>query len=69
MFAKHRVGISIAITRHFFEAGFWFQPSPTEDFNFLERISRANTTMVISPYITYYVMETRLASSSVEYPR
>ena len=69
MFQKDRVGISFAIKRRLFEAGLWFQPSGREDFTLLERIFHANTKMVISPYVTYYVKNIRPADPSVEYPR
>jgi glycosyltransferase involved in cell wall biosynthesis len=69
MFQINRVGISFAIKRRLFEAGLWFQPSSGEDFTLLERVFHANTKMVISPYVTYYVKNVWPADPSVDYPR
>lgn len=65
MFRKYNVGISFSIKRDLFKAGFWFQPSPTEDFDLLERIWEAKKRMVISPYITYYVRRVRPTGANV----
>jgi hypothetical protein len=69
MFQHNFVGISFAIKRQLFEAGFWFQASTAEDFTFLDKIFAAKRKMVISPYVTYYVKDVRPAQERVEYPR
>jgi cellulose synthase/poly-beta-1,6-N-acetylglucosamine synthase-like glycosyltransferase len=66
MFEENFVGISFALRRTLFEAGFWFQPSHTEDFDLLERIFEARRRMVISPYVTYYVKHVRPTQESIE---
>lgn len=69
MFKQNFVGISFAIKRQLFEAGFWFQPSAAEDFTLLKKIFDAKRKMVISPYITYYVKDMRPVKPTVDYPR
>lgn len=68
-FQKYNVGISFAVKRSLFDAGFWFRPCETEDFGLLETIYKASKTMVISPYVTYYVKDARPSDPNVEYPR
>ena len=69
MFHENQVGISFAVKRSLFEAGYWFRPSPIEDFKFLETVFTANKTMVISPHVTYYVKGVRPRDPTLEYPR
>lgn len=65
VFEKNYVGISFSLRRELFEAGFWFQPSQTEDFDMLEKISEARRRMVLSPHVTYYVRHVRPTPGSV----
>jgi len=69
MFQLHYVGISFAVKRSVFEAGYWFQPSITEDFEMLKTIFDAQKKMVISPYVTYHVRNERPIDANVSYPR
>lgn len=66
---KYQVGISFAICRHLFEAGFWFQPSRTEDFDLLKKLDDAKKKMVISPHVTYYVKDVRPRIPLPDFPR
>lgn len=53
-FIKNKVGISFAFKK---DLNLLFEPSATEDFDFLNRIRENNHKMIISPYITYFVRD------------
>jgi glycosyltransferase involved in cell wall biosynthesis len=51
------VGISFAIRTSLIENGFLFRQSGSEDFDLLKDIEAARHTIVLSPYITYFVRD------------
>jgi glycosyltransferase involved in cell wall biosynthesis len=52
-----QIGISFAIRSTLISDGFIFIQSDNEDFNMMNRINMSGKTIVISPYLTYYVNE------------
>lgn len=54
---KCKVGISFAIKKNIVNAGLLFSPSQYEDFYYLSLIRSNNYTIMISPYVLYFVRE------------
>ena len=49
------VGISFAVKKKLFEEGHLFEPSPGEDYYYLDGARTKNYKIMISPHITYFV--------------
>ncbi len=60
-----RIGISFAMKTMLFKNGFLFIQSEIEDFNLLDRIQQSGNTIVLSPYLTYYINDTELSSNLI----
>lgn len=56
---KNNIGISFAIRSSIIKDGFLFKQSQIEDYLFLKEICDKNKVIVLSPYITYYVRDTK----------
>lgn len=56
---KNNIGISFAIRSSIIKDGFLFKQSHIEDYLFLKEIYDKNKVIVLSPYITYYVHDTK----------
>lgn len=56
-FYKCKVGISFAIKKNIVDAGFIFSPSKYEDYDYLSLIKSNNYTIMISPYVLYFVRD------------
>lgn len=56
------IGISFAMKTMLFKNGFLFIQSEIEDFNLLDRIQQSGNTIVLSPYLTYFINDTELSS-------
>jgi glycosyltransferase involved in cell wall biosynthesis len=54
-FHYEAVGISFAVKTNLFKEGHIFQPSRTEDFDYLDGARSKSYKIMISPYITYFV--------------
>jgi hypothetical protein len=54
---KCKVGISFAIKKNIVDAGLLFYPSQYEDFYYLSLIKSNNYTIMISPYVLYFVRD------------
>jgi hypothetical protein len=54
-FVINQVGISFAVRKRLYDAGFFFIPGGAEDFVLLDRIRGAGKKMVLSEYMTYFV--------------
>jgi len=58
-FYWRKTGISFALrTSIFLDRGLWFEPSEEEDYLFLDGLRRRGISMMISPYIRYFVRVT-----------
>jgi len=58
-FYWRKTGISFALrTSIFIERGIWFEPSEEEDYLFLDGLRRRRISIMISPYIRYFVRVT-----------
>jgi len=58
-FYWRKTGISFALrTSIFIERGIWFEPSEEEDYLFLDGLRRRRFSIMISPYIRYFVRVT-----------
>jgi len=58
-FYWQKTGISFALrTSIFLDRGLWFEPSEEEDYLFLDGLRRRGISMMISPYIRYFVRVT-----------
>jgi glycosyltransferase involved in cell wall biosynthesis len=56
-FYKGKVGISFAIKKNIVDAGFIFSPSKYEDYHYLSLLKSNNYTIMISPYVLYFVRD------------
>lgn len=56
---KNNIGISFAIRSSLIKEGVLFKQSYIEDYLFLKELYESNKVIVLSPYITYYVRETK----------
>lgn len=56
---KNNIGISFVIRSTLIQKGFLFKQSHIEDYLFLKELYDANKVIILSPYITYYVRETK----------
>lgn len=59
------VGISFCYKTALFREGFQFEQSEKEDFNLLNSIKNAKKKMVISPFITYLVRDSKFIYSNL----
>src|SRR5204863_4989183 len=58
----HDVGISFAMKRSLASCeSFWFEPSPSEDFNLLNKLLRAGKNIHVSDFITYIIRPPMIA--------
>jgi glycosyltransferase involved in cell wall biosynthesis len=64
-FEHCRVGISFALKKYIFDSGIVFEPSTYEDFFLLNKIRENNFTIMISPYLLYFVKK---CDTSIELP-
>ena len=56
-FYKCKVGISFAIRKKIVDSGLIFSPSKYEDYEYLSLIKSNNYTIMISPYVLYFVRD------------
>jgi hypothetical protein len=56
-FYKGKVGISFAIKKKIVDSDFIFSPSEYEDYNYLSLLKSNNYTIMISPYVVYFVRD------------
>jgi glycosyltransferase involved in cell wall biosynthesis len=56
------IGISFAMKTVLFKNGFLFIQSEKEDFDLLNHIQQSGNTIVLSPYLTYFINYTNLSS-------
>jgi hypothetical protein len=56
-FYKCKVGISFAIKKKIMDNGLIFSPSKHEDYDYLSLIKSNNYTIMISPYVLYFVRD------------
>jgi glycosyltransferase involved in cell wall biosynthesis len=56
-FYKCKVGISFAIKKKIVDSGLIFSPSKYEDYDYLSLIKSNNYTIMISPYVLYFVRD------------
>ena len=54
---KGKVGISFAIKKKLVDSGFIFSPSEYEDYDYLSLLKSNNYTIMISPYVLYFVRD------------
>lgn len=55
-FFRNEVGISFCVQRtNFIDEQLWFEPSPTEDFDLLDRLRTKHKNIYISPHVEYIV--------------
>lgn len=54
---KCKVGISFAIKKNIVDSGLLFSPSQYEDFYYLSLLRSNNYTIMISPYVLYFVRD------------
>jgi glycosyltransferase involved in cell wall biosynthesis len=59
-FYKGKVGISFAIKKKIFDSGLLFSPSDYEDYEYLSLIKQNDYSIMISPYVLYFVKEYNL---------